>query len=157
MSDELPELSDPDGLVELVTNVSTPDELRTLLDTPGVDDELIDQFIDAVGPEKVLDRVFDLMGKHFVPARAGAESGVVQWNVGTTGGQWKYALTIADGRAVGERGVSEGARVTLTVAAPTLLRLCSGRLDGVNAFLSGKVKLTGDMMFGAKIPGWFDY
>ena len=81
----------------------------------------------------------------------------MQWDVKTGGSVEAYRLTIADGSAVGERGATPGAKVTLTVSIPTLLRLCSGRLDGVTGFTTGKIKLAGDLMFGAKMATWFDY
>ncbi len=47
-------------------------------------------------------------------------------------------------------------RVALTLAAPDFLRLITGKLNGVNAFMSGKLKLKGDMMLAQTMQGWFD-
>jgi putative sterol carrier protein len=45
--------------------------------------------------------------------------------------------------------------VTLALAFPDFLRLVSNKLDGMQAFFSGKLKLTGDMMFAQTMQGWF--
>ncbi|MBW8487386.1 SCP2 sterol-binding domain-containing protein [Actinomadura parmotrematis] len=149
-----PDLGDAKALLE---RTSSPADLRALLDLPGVDDALIDRLVDEAGADEALDRVFGLMGDHFVPERAGAGGGVVRWDVATPSGVRPYTLTIADGAARGERGAAAAPRMTLALSAATLLRMCSGRLNGVTAFTGGKIKLTGDMMFGAQMVGWFDY
>ncbi|MGI5202587.1 SCP2 sterol-binding domain-containing protein [Spirillospora sp. CA-108201] len=33
----------------------------------------------------------------------------------------------------------------------------AGGVKPIAGFMSGKIKLSGDMMFGAKLAGWFDY
>jgi hypothetical protein len=157
MSSTAPDLGDPEQLKALLENVASPDQLRDLLDAPGVDDEMIDGFVAAVGAEDVLDKVFGLMGEHFVAERAGNDGGVIRWDVTAPGGTLSYGLTVRDGAAIGERGAPAGPKVTLTLSVPTLLRLCAGRLNGVKGFMTGQIKLSGDMMFGAKLPGWFDY
>ncbi|MFD0688572.1 SCP2 sterol-binding domain-containing protein [Actinomadura fibrosa] len=157
MSDTLPDLGDAGRLKQTLAEVESPEQLRELLDTPGVDDALIEGFVAAVGAADVLDKVFALMGEHFVPERAGKDGGVVRWDVRTPSGPLTYTLTIADGTAAGERGAPAAPKVTLGLTVPTLLRLCSGRLPGVEGFMTGKIKLSGDMMFGAKLAGWFDY
>jgi hypothetical protein len=146
---------DGDELRELVGRISTPQELRQVLDAVGTDDEL-ERIVNDVGCEVVLDRVFDLMGTRSLPVGAGRESGVVQWNIQTPDGLRAYHVAIADGAAVGCRGPAEQPRTTLTVSTPDMLRICSGRLNGVSAFIAGKIKLSGDMMFGARLESLFD-
>ncbi|MBO2455734.1 SCP2 sterol-binding domain-containing protein [Actinomadura barringtoniae] len=143
------------GLRELVGRISTPQELRQVLDAVGTDDEL-ERIVTEVGCEAVLDRVFALMGTRFLAGRAGRESGIVQWNIQTPDGLRAYHVTIAEGTAVGGRGAVERPRTTLTVSTPDVLRICSGRLNGVSAFMAGKIKLSGDMMFGARLESLFD-
>lgn len=155
----LPALDDTEAVRSFLDRIDGPGELRTLLDGPGMDDDArIEGFVEAAGAPEILDRVFRIMGDRFVPERArDADTGVVQWNVRTPTGVYTYHLTIAAGAARGERGAVSGARLTLTISAPDLLRLCAGRLAAVTGFTSGKIKLRGDMMFGAKLSGWFDY
>ncbi|MFC4913974.1 SCP2 sterol-binding domain-containing protein [Actinomadura gamaensis] len=142
---------------QLLEAVSTPAELRELLHADGVDDKVIVEFVRAAGVDEVLDRIFGLMGSRFVPEKAGGGAGSVQWNVKTPDGTRTYHLDIADGRAAGGRGAPAKPTVTLGVSLVSLLRLCTGELNGVTGVMTGKIKISGDMMFGAKMQSWFDY
>lgn len=153
---ELLERMEPADLAAVAEQISAPGELRRLLDVAGDDEELINDFIARAGADLMLDRVFSLMGTRFVGERIGPESGVVQWDVDTPDGERSYHLTIADGRAEGARGAADRPRITLRMSAYDLLRLCAGTLGGATGFMTGKIKLTGDMMFGAKLPSVFD-
>ncbi|MEU5884065.1 SCP2 sterol-binding domain-containing protein [Spirillospora sp. NPDC047279] len=144
-------------LSSMLHAVGTPGELRQLLEAPGVNDEVIDQFVQAVGVDAVLDRLFGLMGTRFMPDKAGQDGGLVQWNIGTPDGPRHYTLTIGGGQATTARGTADKSKVTLGMSLPNLLRLCAGKLNGVTGVMTGKVKISGDMMFGAKMQGWFDY
>jgi putative sterol carrier protein len=153
MSDQLT----PDDLKDRVENISTPAQLRDLLDLPGIDDRQIEEYVAAAGTREVLNRVFDIMSEHFVPERAGDDGGTVQWDVTNGGETHTYQLTITGAAAYSQSGAPDRPTVTLKVSVPTLLRLCSGRLDGISGFMGGKIKLDGDMIFGTKLVGWFDY
>lgn len=141
----------------MLNAVSTPQELRGLLEAQGVDDGVINQFVQEVGVDNVLDRIFALMGTRFLADKAGKDGGVVQWNITTPDGPRTYHIVIADGKAEGGRGAPDKAKVTLGMTLPNLLRLCAGKLNGVTGVMTGKIKISGDMMFGAKMQGWFDY
>ncbi|KAB2352180.1 SCP2 sterol-binding domain-containing protein [Actinomadura rudentiformis] len=152
-----PDHDNAEQLRGMLHAVGTPDELRQLLEAPGVDDAVITQFVQTVGVDDVLDRVFTLMGTRFIPEKAGKDGGSVQWNIDTPEGVRTYHLLIAGGTAQGRRGAPDKAKVTLGMSLPNLLRLCAGRLNGVTGVMTGKIKISGDMMFGAKMQGWFDY
>ncbi|XVQ10020.1 SCP2 sterol-binding domain-containing protein [Spirillospora sp. CA-255316] len=154
----LPDLTDAEGVRRFLDRIDGPERLRALLDAPGMDDDAgIEEVVAAAGAPEILDRVFRIMGERFVPERAGGAAGTVQWSVRTPTGVYTYHVVIADGRARGERGALTGAQVSLRISAPDLLRVCAGRLNAVTAFTSGKIKLEGDMMFGARMSAWFDY
>jgi alkyl sulfatase BDS1-like metallo-beta-lactamase superfamily hydrolase len=142
---------------QLLEEVSTPAELRELLNADGVDDKVIAEFVQAAGVDDVLDRIFALMAGRLVPEKAGDGTGSVRWNIKTPDGPRSYHLDIAGGRAEAGRGAPEKAKVTLGMSLPSLLRLCTGELNGVTGVMTGKIKVSGDMMFGAKMQGWFDY
>ena len=75
-------------------------------------------------------------------------------NVGGT--VHSYQLKIAGGKCELVKGAAGPARVTLTLQAPDFLRLVTGTLNGMQAFMTGKLKLTGDMMFAQVMQGWFE-
>ncbi|MEU5884829.1 SCP2 sterol-binding domain-containing protein [Spirillospora sp. NPDC047279] len=152
----LVEKIDPSVLGTLAAGIGSPSELKRFLDLSGGDDALIDRFITKAGTDTMLDRVFALMGDHFLAEKVGSDSGTVEWHITTPDGEKVYHLDIGDGRAHGSSGPAPKARTTLTMSSPDLLRLCAGTLDGITAFMHSKIKLSGDMLFGAKLPQAFN-
>ena len=66
-----------------------------------------------------------------------------------------YQLKIAGGKCEIVKGRADTPRVTLTLALPDFLRVVAGKLPPVQAFMSGKLKLSGDMMIATAMQGWF--
>jgi len=63
---------------------------------------------------------------------------------------------MADGQCTVSAGADDAPRVTLGLSLSDLLRFIAGQLDGMQAFMSGKLKLSGDMMFATTMQNWFD-
>jgi putative sterol carrier protein len=80
---------------------------------------------------------------------------VIQYDVTASGKTHTFQLKVANGKCEVGRGAGGPARVTLTLALPDFLRLVSGKLNGMQAFMTGKLKLGGDMMFAQTMQGWF--
>ncbi|WP_019633458.1 SCP2 sterol-binding domain-containing protein [Actinomadura atramentaria] len=145
------------GLAELVGAVGTPAELRALLELPGVDEAVVEEFAAAAGTAEILDRLFALMAARLLPAKAGRRRGTVRWDVRGPDGDHVYALQIAEGRAEASRGAPDSPKAAFSVRLPDLLRLCAGTLNGVTAVMTGRIRVTGDLLFAARLQGWFDY
>ncbi|GAA2582965.1 SCP2 sterol-binding domain-containing protein [Actinomadura fulvescens] len=145
-----------DNLQGLLDQISSPKDLRALLDIEGMDDAVIDQFIGSVGAQAMLGRVFSLMATRYKP-KGRLRGGIVQWEIDTPGGRHTYQLLLTPMGARSFEGVRGRPRVTLRMATPTLLHLCAGRLDPVAAFRERKIKIRGNLLFGALMPRWFDY
>ena len=64
--------------------------------------------------------------------------------------------TIGDGNCTVEDGSANDANVTLTIADDDLIALLKGELDGMTAFMSGKLQVDGDLMLAQQIGGFFD-
>lgn len=146
-----------DELAAMIEQVSTPQQLQELLDAPGVDDKMINEFVIDAGLDAVLDRVFAIMSTRYLPARSTGQTGTVRWNIDTPEGRRVYHLTLAAAEARADRGEGPDPRTILTMNTPDLLRLCAGRLNGVTAVMTRKIKISGDIMFGAKMQSFFDY
>ena len=110
---------------------------------------------EAQGIETVLGQIFAGMGEAFLPEKAGAQSATIQYDVTAGSKTHTYQLKCADGKCEIVNGAGGPARVTLTLALPDFLRLVSGKLNGMQAFMAGKLKLGGDMMFAQVMQGWF--
>src|SRR5262245_5915397 len=134
-------------------NLQTQEELAELLE--GRTDEEIVQFIDAIGVDQVLAQIFSAMEERFEPEKAAGESAVVQWDVDDAAGTHSYTVTIADGTCTATSGPADSPRLTLTLALPDFMRFIAGKLDGMQAFIGGKLRLTGDLLFAQQMQGWF--
>jgi 3-hydroxyacyl-CoA dehydrogenase/3a,7a,12a-trihydroxy-5b-cholest-24-enoyl-CoA hydratase len=132
---------------------SSPEELKALIE--GKSDDEINAGLKEGGVDEALDKVFEGMVEAFIPAKAGGQSAVIQYDVNTPDGKKSYQLKVADGKAQSLKGSPESARVTLTLNGPDFLRLVTGKLNGQTAFFQGKLKLAGDMMFAQTMQSWF--
>jgi len=128
-------------------------ELAALIE--GRSDEEITHGVEERGLEAVLDDVFDGMREAFLPDKAAGQNAVVQYDVTVAGKSHTYQLRIAGGRCEVVKGHPDTARVTLTLALPDFLRVVAGKLPPVQAFMTGKLKLQGDMMIATAMQGWF--
>ena len=99
-------------------------------------------------------QVFDEMPNKFVPERAKGVNAVIQFNLsGDNGGLWH--LTVADGVASTAAGTAENPNVTISIASTDFVNLITGKVNGMQLFMSGKIKLTGDMMLANSMMNWF--
>jgi putative sterol carrier protein len=53
------------------------------------------------------------------------------------------------------KGAAESPRVTLALNLPDFLRMMTGELNGMQAFTSGRLKISGDLMFSQALASWF--
>jgi putative sterol carrier protein len=137
-----------------ISDTNNPEALAQLLD--GRSDEEINEFVGAAGVDTVLSQVFDAMQERFAPEKAAGQSAVVQWDITAPDGTKTYQFKVADGAASWSEGAGDTPRVTLTFGLPDFLRFVAGQLDGMQAFMSGKLRLAGDMMFATTLQTWFN-
>lgn len=76
---------------------------------------------------------------------------VVQLNVSAP-----YTVKVCDGRCEITEGTNDDADVTLTLSDENLIALLTGKLAGAMAFMTGKLKLDGDLMLAKEITTYFD-
>ena len=101
-----------------------------------------------------VDEILKEMPNRLDADRAEGINVIIAWSL--TGAEpGDYTLTIADGTATIEPGISEDAAATLTVDSDDFKALQTGELNGMMAFMSGKIKIDGDMGSVMKIQGIF--
>ena len=99
--------------------------------------------------------IMQAMPAAFVPEKAMGVNAKVQFDfTGEGGGQ--YVLNIHDGTCEVSEGTSANAKTTVTVAASDYVDVIEGRLDALKAFMSGKLKVKGDVGFMLKFQQMFD-
>ena len=129
------------------------EELAGLIE--GKSDDEINAGIAERGTDKVLGQIFGYMARQFQPDRAAGQNAIIGWDITAPDGTHRWQLKVADGACAAEEAGSEAARVTLGMALPDFLRFVTGQLDGMQAFMTGKLKLSGDMMFAQSMQAWF--
>jgi len=97
---------------------------------------------------------FDAMGANFKSEKAAGMKAVYQWDItGEGGGKWN--AVIADGKCTVSEGQHASPNITITVASKDWLDIINGKLDGQMAFMSGKLKVKGDMSLAMKLKTLF--
>lgn len=132
------------------------DDARALLEqaVKGKSDEEILGFVEMFGGTgPALDTIFDGMKSALDPTKA--QDCVVGYEITGDGTTHSYTVTVANGAASWEKREPSDARVTLGMSLADFLRVIARDLDGTQAFMAGKIKITGDMMFAMQVPLMF--
>jgi putative sterol carrier protein len=108
------------------------------------------------GVDGVLEKVFAGMSESFNPEKAAGQQAVFQYEIGAPDGSHEYAMRIADGRCEIEKGQAESPRVTIRIGLADFLRLITGGANGMQLFMTGKLKVSGDLFFAQTYQSWFD-
>ena len=97
---------------------------------------------------------FELMSSRFKPDRAAGTSAVIQYDVsGEGGGTWN--AVIKDGTCTVTAGAAATPNLTLQIGAQDRLDMLSGKQSGQMLFMSGKLKIKGDMRLALKLGSMF--
>jgi putative sterol carrier protein len=98
--------------------------------------------------------VFDAMPAHFNPEEAGDTNAIVQFDLsGDGGGQWHAVL--ADRKLKVEQGPAAQPNITITTSTANFLALVNGELKPMPAFMTGKVKVKGNVGLLMKMQSMF--
>jgi putative sterol carrier protein len=94
------------------------------------------------------------MPKAFLPEKAGDLAAVIQYHLtGEEAGDW--IITIADGKCEVAEGVAENPKMTLSADSQDYKDVILGKLNGMTAFMTGKIKLAGDLNLAMKFADYF--
>ena len=97
---------------------------------------------------------FDQMASRFKADRAAGTNAVVQYDISGDGGGTWHAV-IKDGACTVASGPGTSPSLTLQMAAQDWVDMTSGKQSGQMLFMSGKLKLTGDMGLAMKLGSMF--
>lgn len=65
-------------------------------------------------------------------------------------------LVLNNGECSVHEGTAEAPTLTLIISDDNLKAMLTGELNGISAFMSGKLKVEGDMMLAQRLPNIFD-
>lgn len=98
--------------------------------------------------------LFETMIHKYDPKAAAGMTKTLQWNItGDEAGVWAFQIINGEGKLI--PGGVEKPDITFTTSGKDWLAIAEGRLDPMKAFMSGKLKVKGDMMLAMKVPQLF--
>ena len=97
---------------------------------------------------------FDAMASRFRADKSAGTNAVIQYDVSGDGGGTWHAV-IKDGTCTVKSGAGTSPTLTLQISAPDWLDMLSGKQSGQMLFMSGKLKVKGDMGLAMKLGSMF--
>ena len=133
-------------------------ELGRLADVlrSGSDAEACAALADEGVRDKALAEVFEGMAGSFRPDRAQGKAAIVHYRLLFADDDRDYTVRVEDGRCAASSGRHGEPLFTVTMELVDFLRLFIGELSGIQAFMSGKVKIIGDLLTAQSYQRWFD-
>lgn len=97
---------------------------------------------------------FSELGGKVDPTKIQGMNATYQFDItGDNGGTWHVKL--ADGNVSVNEGPAENPSITLTATDENWMQIVTGKLSGQTAFLTGKLKIKGDMGLAMKLQSVF--
>ncbi|HHX50918.1 MAG TPA: SCP2 sterol-binding domain-containing protein [Clostridia bacterium] len=88
--------------------------------------------------------------KKLDPQKTSGINGIYQFDLtGDKGIQ--FFISFANGKGTFGEGINEGANITLTVSDENFAKILEGKLNPNLAFMTGKLKIKGDMQLALKL------
>lgn len=121
------------------------------------DEQLAEGMANPEGRRMILDEIFRRMSEHAEPNQIEGVDAVVHFEVtgAPDGGSDVYEAVIRDGKVEVSDEPKEQPRVKITTAPVPFLKLVTGHQSGPVLFMTGKLKLEGDVMFASRMTGFF--
>jgi putative sterol carrier protein len=151
-------MSERDEVTALDPSVVDPDDFAKLI--AGASDEMIAEIVEGPQRKRVLDEIFSRMADHVDPAKARGTDAVVHFKIldrpeELGGGYDHYEVIFEDGSCTAGDQPEREPKVTLKVGAVDFLKLAASKASGPTLFMTGKLKLQGDVMLASRLTGFF--
>ncbi len=96
--------------------------------------------------------IIDKLQARFDASAAQGMDDVFQFNFSDTD---NYYLAVKDGALDIQQGEHDDPSVTLSLSTDTLKGVMSGEINGMTAFMTGKLKATGNVMLATRLTSLF--
>ena len=98
--------------------------------------------------------IFPDMAAGFIPEKADGINAVILFDLsGDNGGQ--FWIRVADGAAESGEGAVEDPAMTLKASADDWFAVSTGQMNPMQAFMTGKIKILGDMSLAMRMQTMF--
>jgi alkanesulfonate monooxygenase SsuD/methylene tetrahydromethanopterin reductase-like flavin-dependent oxidoreductase (luciferase family) len=118
----------------------------------GRSDEQLERLFGTTPALKV---AFSGMERAFVPEKAGAFRGSIQWELDGSRGTRVWHVRVADGRASASEGPADDAKVKMRMSVPVFARVLARELDPARAMMEGRLRVEGDFAVAAQLGPMF--
>lgn len=132
-----------------------PDPAQLAATVENLSDEELAKQLSELGIDDVLGGIFDGMKEAFQPEAAEGVSSTIQYDIRTDEGVKQWNVEISNGACSTSSGPADSPRLTLQLDIVDFVRLIFGQAEGPQLFMSGKLKLQGDMMFAMQMQKFF--
>jgi putative sterol carrier protein len=122
----------------------------------GMSDDELAVAIKEMGVDSILQNIFEGMRDSFKPEAAKDVSSTVQYDIDTDEGTKQWSVTFDNGTCTVSEGAASGdPRLTIKIGLVDFIRLIFNQVQGPQLFMSGKMKLSGDMMWAMQMQNYF--
>jgi len=139
------------------TDLSSVDPEQVAGTISSATDEQLREALSGPQREAIIGEVFRRMEQHFKPSSAAGVDAVVHWKITgrPDGAIDHYEVVLKDGTCTVREEPQNEPRVTLALDGVDFMRLVTGNAAGPMLFMSGKLKIEGDLMFSTQIQSMF--
>jgi len=102
-----------------------------------------------------VEQIFEGMQQEFQPDKAQGVDATIQWLIKDGDEEKSYAVTIKDGTFSWTQGQAENPAVTLSTDRDSFAALMTGKAQGPALYMSGKLRIQGDMMLAQRMSQFF--
>lgn len=133
------------------------DETQLVQIVAGATDQQLDELMASEARQDILDDIFRRMVEHVDQDRVRDVTAVVHWKIydRPEGGYDHYEVVLEGGTCTVSQSPSREAAVTLKLKPANFLKLVSGNASGPTMFMTGKLKLEGDVMLASRLTSMF--
>lgn len=122
----------------------------------GSDAEVQAELADEGVRYKALAEVFDGMVDSFRPDQAQGQTAIVHYRVLFADDDRDYTVSVEDGRCAASPGRHGEPLFAISMKLVDFLRLSIGELSGIQAYMTGRLKITGDLLAAQSYQRWFE-
>ena len=133
------------------------DEAQLVQIVAGATDQQLEELMASEARNDIVGDIFRRMAEHVDPDRARDVNAVVHWKIydRPEGGYDHYEVVLEGGTCTVSESPSREAAITLKLKPADFLKLVSGNASGPTMFMTGKLKLEGDVMLASRLTSMF--
>lgn len=149
--------TDPETAVANLEAVAPEDFAKLIAESPR---SQIESIVNGPARKPALDEVFNRMADHVEPSKVRGTDAVVHFKIldrpdHLGGGYDHYEVVFEDGSCRASDQPAADPHVTIRVGPVHFLKLAVNQASGPTLFLTGKLRLEGDVMLASRLTSFF--